>query len=117
MDIRIKRIYDDPSPEDGVRVLVDRLWPRGVSKERAALDAWMKEIAPSPDLRTWYGHDVEKWEEFQRRYRQELEQNRDAVDELLAHARPDAPLTLLYATRDEIHNSAAVLLEYLSERH
>jgi len=116
MNIRIKRIYDAPAPEDGTRVLVDRLWPRGVSKERAALDFWMKEIAPSPELRKWFNHDVEKWDEFQQRYRSELDANRENLEELKSLASPDHPLTLLYATRDDRHNSAAILRDVLLEQ-
>ncbi len=110
--IRLKRAYDPPEPDDGVRVLVERLWPRGVKKETLALDEWLKDIAPSPELRKWYGHEVEKWEEFRRRYEAELDQHPGE----LAHLRElvaAGPVTFVYAARDEQHNSARVLKEYL----
>jgi uncharacterized protein YeaO (DUF488 family) len=111
-DIRIKRIYDSPEQVDGSRVLVDRLWPRGVRKETAALTLWLKEIAPSPELRQWFGHDPARWQEFGRRYRAALEQNAATVarlTELLTLGR----LTLLYAARDTAHNHALILQEYI----
>lgn len=111
-DIRIKRVYDPPARGDGARVLVDRLWPRGVSKEHAALTLWLKEVAPSPDLRIWFGHDPARWGEFERRYRAELAHNPDAVAQLAVLSR-QGPLTLLYAAHDEAHNQAVVLAEYL----
>jgi uncharacterized protein YeaO (DUF488 family) len=114
-EIRLKRAYEKPAPADGLRVLVERLWPRGLTKERAAVDTWMKELAPSPELRRWYGHDPAKWTEFQKRYRAELAQNPDQVEELRSKAR-EGPLTLVYAARDEEHNSALVLKAYL-EHH
>jgi uncharacterized protein YeaO (DUF488 family) len=98
-----------------MRILVERLWPRGVSKERAALDRWMKEIAPSGPLRKWYGHDPAKWEEFRRRYRAELSQNKDAVEEL-KKLTEEGRVTFVYAAKDEAHNSAVVLKEYLEGR-
>jgi len=82
VEIGLKRAYDPPSPGDGTRVLVERLWPRGLSKERAAVDLWLKEVAPSPDLRRWYGHDADKWPEFQRRYREELRARKAELDQL-----------------------------------
>ncbi len=113
--IRLKRVYDAPDPEDGARVLVERLWPRGTSKDKAAVDLWMKEIAPSPELRKWYGHDAEKWEEFVRRYRAELESNEDAVRRLEAMA-ADGHLTLVFASRDAERCSAVVLRRWMEER-
>jgi uncharacterized protein YeaO (DUF488 family) len=113
--IRLKRVYEEPARSDGLRILVERLWPRGLSKERAAVDVWLKEIAPSPELRRWFGHDPARWEEFQRRYRAELEANPDAVDELRRRVR-EGPVTFVYAARDEQHNGALVLREYL-KRH
>ena len=110
-DIRIKRIYDKPSADDGVRILVDRLWPRGMSKVRAAIDQWDKEIAPSPALRTWWNHDPERYKEFAERYRAELEGN-PAVGALLDIART-GPITLLYAAHDPAVNHAVVLRAYL----
>lgn len=109
--VRIKRVYDPPDPGDGRRVLVDRLWPRGLKKERAKIDRWMKEVAPSDALRRWFAHDPRKWPEFRRRYRAELETN-PALEDLMRLAR-EGPLTLLYATRDTEHNQARVLQEIL----
>jgi uncharacterized protein YeaO (DUF488 family) len=109
--LTIKRIYEAPSSGDGCRVLVDRLWPRGVSKEDAALDQWLKEVAPSPELRTWFGHDPERFEEFGQRYRAELESN-PALDGLLDTAREAEAVTLLYAARDPRCNHALVLRDF-----
>jgi uncharacterized protein YeaO (DUF488 family) len=110
--IALKRIYDDPSGSDGFRVLVDRLWPRGVEKERAELDMWFKDIAPSPELRKWYGHDAGKWNEFKRRYFEELRESGDKIGGLLEKAK-NGTVTLLYAARDEEHNNAVVLKEFM----
>lgn len=112
--VRLKRIYDEPSPEDGRRVLVERLWPRGVRKADAALDEWLREIAPSTELRRWYGHDPDKWPEFRRRYREELAAREDLLARLQA-CRSEGPLTLLFAARDTERNSAVVLKELLEE--
>src|SRR5687768_6337100 len=98
--IRVKRVYESPDPEDGARILVERLWPRGLSKERAAVDLWLKEIAPSPELRKWFGHDPARWQEFQRRYEAELREKEDAVRVLKAK-RKEGTVTLVYAARDE----------------
>ena len=111
-NVRLKRAYDPPAPEDGTRILVDRLWPRGVSKEHAALDQWMKEIAPSAELREWFGHAPAKWPEFRRRYAAELRGNEPLVEELRAIARK-GPLTLVYSARDEEHNDAVELRDFL----
>lgn len=110
--IHLKRAYELPSSADGVRVLVDRLWPRGVSKERAAIDKWMKDVAPSTELRRWFGHDPKRWSEFRRRYRTELSRHEELLNELRAMARK-RPLTLIYAARDEAHNEAVVLRDVL----
>ena len=110
--IRLKRAYATPSSEDGARVLVDRLWPRGLSKERAAVDLWLKDVAPSPELRKWFGHDPARWQQFQERYRQELRAKEDAV-RLLQQKAKEGTLTLVYAARDEEHNGALALKEYL----
>ena len=107
-DIRLKRAYEPPSPEDGTRVLVDRLWPRGVRKAEAAIDCWLKEIAPSSELRRWFGHDPSRWEEFRRRYRAELSARPELLDKLRALAE-QGTLTLVYAARDEDHNQAVAL--------
>jgi uncharacterized protein YeaO (DUF488 family) len=109
--LTIKRIYEAPIEDDGFRVLVDRLWPRGVSKEDAALDQWLKEVAPSAELRTWFGHEPERFEEFAQRYRAELESN-PTLDGLLATARQAEAVTLLYAARDPQCNHALVLRDF-----
>ncbi len=110
--IRIKRVYDPPDAFDGARVLVDRLWPRGLGKVNAALTCWLKEIAPSPGLREWFGHDSARYREFARRYRAELEGNEDEVARLEFLVK-QGPVTLLYAAHDEAHNHALILAEYL----
>jgi len=115
MTIQIKRAYEPPAAGDGYRVLVDRIWPRGVSKEAARIDAWLKDLAPSAELRTWFGHDVERWEEFQERYWQELEEREAALEEL-AHRASDGRVTLVYAARDTEHNNAVALRTYLEQR-
>jgi Uncharacterized conserved protein len=114
MKITTKRIYDTPD-DDGMRVLVDRLWPRGVSKEEAQLDAWIKEVGPSDELRTWYDHDPDRWMRFKERYVSELEEKDDAVERVLDVAK-DGQLTLLYAATDRERNNAAVLRKYLESQ-
>lgn len=114
-DIRVKRVYENPTPTDGWRVLVDRIWPRGLSKENAALDRWVKEVAPSTELRKWFGHDPQRWDPFQTRYRRELEDRTDEVQQLSELAAKKR-LTLLYAAKDERHNHALVLKSYLDEQ-
>lgn len=116
MDIHIKRIYDPPARSDGCRVLVDRIWPRGVSKADAKLDEWLKEIAPSSELRKWFGHDPERFAEFRRRYRAELKRNTESVEQIQTLARKHKRLTLLYGARDNTHNQAVVLAEYLQKK-
>src|SRR4051794_22760717 len=110
--VRLKRAYEPAAPEDGVRVLVDRLWPRGLRKADAAIDRWMKDIAPSTELRQWFGHDPERWPEFRRRYTRELQQQAVAVEELQELARRD-PVTLVFTAHDEAHNDAIVLRDAL----
>jgi uncharacterized protein YeaO (DUF488 family) len=110
--IRLKRAYAPPGPEDGARFLVDRLWPRGLSKERLHLDAWLKDVAPSTDLRHFYDHRPERWAEFTQRYRAELSDNGDALAPLLEAAR-QGTVTLIYAAKDPEHNNAQVLKEHL----
>jgi len=107
--IRIERIYEPPTKGDGYRVLVDRLWPRGVKKEAAKLDEWMKEIGPSNALRTWFGHKPERWAEFQKRYRTELKGKKNLLAQLRAAEKKQGTLTLLYGAKDEEHNQAVVL--------
>jgi aminoglycoside 6'-N-acetyltransferase len=114
-NIRVKRLYDPPDAEDGARVLVDRLWPRGATKEEAKLTLWLKDIAPSAELRKWFGHDPARFAEFSRRYRAELSASKDAVSRLEQLVRA-GPVTLLYAAHDEKHNNALVLADYLKAR-
>jgi uncharacterized protein YeaO (DUF488 family) len=113
--IQIKRAYDPAAPEDGTRYLVDRLWPRGVKTEEMHADAWIKEIAPSDALRKWFGHDPDKWPEFQKRYRAELEQNPDGWQPIAAAARKGR-VTLVYSAKDAEHNNAVVLKAYLERK-
>jgi uncharacterized protein YeaO (DUF488 family) len=113
--LRLKRAYEPAEPADGVRILIDRLWPRGVSKAKAALDDWIKEVAPSTELRKWFGHDPARWAEFQRRYRAELRAQSDALDRIRALARSRV-VTLVYSARDEQHNDAVVLRAVLLDR-
>jgi uncharacterized protein YeaO (DUF488 family) len=110
--IRMKRAYEPPSKEDGQRILVERLWPRGLTKEKAAIDLWLKEIAPSTGLRKWYSHDTARWEEFRKRYRAEIEGNETVLNDLKRRLKEGA-VTFVYAAKDESHNSALVLKEYL----
>ena len=113
--VKIKRVYDRPEPSDGFRILIDRMWPRGMSKARAAVDLWDREIAPSNELRKWFGHDPAKWAGFRRRYRHELATRTDLVSDIRSKL-ADRNVTLLYAAADERHNNARCLLEYLTER-
>src|SRR5215469_7274141 len=113
--IKLKRAYEKSSRYDGSRILVERLWPRGLTRERAAVDLWLKEVAPSPELRKWFDHDPEKWEQFQKRYWKELKQNDDAV-RLLKQKGKQGMVTLVYAARDEEHNGALALKRFLEHR-
>jgi len=110
----LKRAYLPYAPTDGTRVLVERLWPRGLTKAKAKIDLWLKDVAPSPALRSWYSHDPARWPEFRRRYRAELDTNPETVDELRALCRK-GPVTLIYAARDEVRNSARILFELIGE--
>jgi uncharacterized protein YeaO (DUF488 family) len=112
--IYLKRAYDAPSSGDGLRVLVERLWPRGVSKAKAKIDLWLRDVAPSTELRKWYNHDVEKWPQFRKRYTAELKEKGDLLT-LLKHRTTEGPVTFIYAAHDEQHNSAVVLKEYLEK--
>lgn len=112
--VKIKRIYEDPSKDDGYRVLVDRLWPRGISRERAKLDLWLKDIAPSTELRKWFGHDESKFYEFEINYRHELDNLPDLITELMEIAQ-SKDITLLYSAKDE-YNNAIVLKDYLDNK-
>ena len=113
--IRIKRTYEPPARGDGRRILVERLWPRGMKKESLHADAWIKEVAPSTELRKWFDHRVERWEKFRQRYRNELDANPGAWEPILDNA-GRGTVTLLYSARDTVHNGALVLCEYLMER-
>jgi uncharacterized protein YeaO (DUF488 family) len=113
--IQLKRVYDFPSPDDGLRILVERLWPRGLTRERAAVDFWLKEIAPSPELRKWYSHDPAKWQAFCQRYQDELDVNRAAVTQLQEILAREPKVTFVYAAKDIEHNSAALLKAYLDQ--
>lgn len=113
MAVQIKRVYDEPGPDDGQRILVDRLWPRGISKEKAALDDWMKDVAPTPALRKWFDHRPERWVEFRKRYREELREN-PAVEALRERVAAGT-VTLLYGSRNRQYNHAAVLADFLAK--
>jgi uncharacterized protein YeaO (DUF488 family) len=113
--LKIKRVYEPAEASDGVRFLVERLWPRGMKKESLKMKAWLKEVAPGPSLRKWYSHDPDKWEEFQRRYRAELESNPESWQPILEEAKL-SDVTLLYSARDTEHNSALLLKSFLEEQ-
>ena len=113
--ITLKRIYEPYDKKDGYRVLVDRLWPRGVSKEKAHLDLWLKDIAPSTELRKWFAHDPKKWSKFKQKYRVELKKNKEAVEMLKQAKKEHSTLTLLYGAKDETHNEAVVIAELLNK--
>jgi uncharacterized protein YeaO (DUF488 family) len=115
MEIMLKRAYQDPSATDGPRVLVERLWPRGVSKERARVDLWLKDAAPSTDLRRWFGHDPDRWPEFRRRYYAELKTRPESLAEL-APLLERGPVTFIYGSREERYNAAVALRDYLLDQ-
>jgi uncharacterized protein YeaO (DUF488 family) len=115
MTVQLKRAYDAPSESDGCRILVDRLWPRGIRKEKAKIDLWLREVAPSAALRKWFGHDPAKWEQFKERYFVELDERFSAVEELVERAK-ECHVTLVYSARDAEHNNAVALQEYLKHR-
>ena len=112
MNFKIKRVYEPPAKDDGRRILVDRLWPRGVTKEKAGVDLWLKEIAPSTELRKWFGHDPDKWKRFRGRYETEIKHKDDLI-KMLKHKAREGTITLIYAARDEKHNEALVLRQFL----
>jgi len=114
MNIKIKRVYEQPDRKDGERILVDRLWPRGLTKEKAGVDLWLKEIAPSTELRKWFAHDPEKWKSFRWRYETEIRHKEDLIKVLKQKAR-EGMITLIYAARDEKHNEALVLKQFLEK--
>jgi uncharacterized protein YeaO (DUF488 family) len=115
MTIDLKRAYDPPAKSDGRRILVDRVWPRGIAKDVLQIDAWLKDLAPSTELRKWFGHDPAKWDEFKKRYDRELEQRSEALEELLETARA-GPITLVFSAKDTKHNNAVALREHLERR-
>ena len=110
--VKIKRVYDTPHSDDGTRILVDRLWPRGVKKEAVRVDLWLKELAPSSELRKWFGHDPERWPQFKEKYRDELRFKKDELS-VIVRAASAGPVTLLYGARDESHNQAVILQEVI----
>jgi uncharacterized protein YeaO (DUF488 family) len=112
MNIKLKRVYEKPDKEDGFRILVDRLWPRGLTKEKASVDLWLKEIAPSTELRKWFGHDPAKWKNFRARYETEIRHNTNLFTVLQQKAR-EGTITLIYGARDQKHNEALVLKQLL----
>jgi uncharacterized protein YeaO (DUF488 family) len=114
MTVKTKRVYEKPEPGDGFRILIDRLWPRGVKKEKAKIDLWLKEIAPSTALRKWFGHDPEKWGEFKKRYFMELDKDTQSVAEIRKRAR-EGTVTLVFGAKDETHCNATALVEYLKK--
>lgn len=116
-EVTTKRIHEPAAESDGTRVLVDRVWPRGMRKDAAALDLWLKNVAPSKELRQWFGHDPDKWPEFRRRYHAELDAHPEALRPLRECLERDGRVTLLFAARDEQHNNAVVLAEYLQDEH
>lgn len=111
MNILLKRVYEEPSSADGKRILIDRLWPRGLTKEKAKIDLWIKDIAPSTALRKWFGHDPLKWDEFKKRYRKEIKENTAGATQLKQQLEK-GKVTLVYAAKDETHNDAVVLKDY-----
>ena len=115
MNLKLKRVYEEPAPSDGTRILVDRLWPRGLTKEKAHVDLWLKDIAPSTELRKWFGHDPTRWPEFRTRYHAELKHNPEQMAEL-KKAVAKGTSTLIYGARDEEHNEAVVLYELLTRK-
>lgn len=115
MNIRIKRAYEEPAREDGERILVDRLWPRGLTKEKAKVDLWLKDVAPSTELRKWFAHDPAKWAEFQSRYQKELKSNKEQLS-LLGQEAAKGTVTLVYGAKDQEHNEAVVLQKLLNPK-
>lgn len=113
--IVLKRIYEKSEEKDGCRILIDRLWPRGVSKEKAKINLWIKEVAPSNELRKWFSHDEKKWDDFKSRYKKELEENLEIVQKIKQIEKEEKIVTLLYSAKDEKHNNALVLKEYLQK--
>jgi len=115
MKINLKRVYDNPLPEDGYRILVDRIWPRGISKETAQIDEWLKDIAPSNELRKWFNHDPHKWNEFKKRYFAELKDNKEQLEDIYSVAKKHH-VTLVYSAKNKDFNNAVALKEYIEKR-
>lgn len=113
--INIKRVYDPVSPQDGRRILVDRLWPRGIKKEKAGIDEWLKDIAPSNELRKWFSHDPSKWQEFRDRYKKDLKNKQGLIEKIMTEIKK-GPVTILYSAKDVEHNNARVLKEVIEEQ-
>jgi uncharacterized protein YeaO (DUF488 family) len=113
MAVQTKRIYDEPMPGDGLRILVDRLWPRGISKEKAKVDLWLKEIAPSDGLRRWFSHEAGKWDGFRKKYKDELKGKAELINKIRQIEKKEKTVTLLYAAKDEKHNNAVALMGIL----
>lgn len=116
MRIEIKRVYEEPGRADGRRILIDRLWPRGLPKQHARVDEWLKELAPSTGLRRWFAHDPHKWAEFEQRYFGELDAKGELVEQIVEETRKQGRVTLLYGARDKLHNNAVVLRDYILRR-
>lgn len=114
--LKIKRVYEDYDTADGFRILVDRLWPRGISKKEARIDLWLKEVAPSHELRQWFNHDPNKWEEFKKKYGRELLKNQEIVDQIKEIIKEHKKISLLYGAKDEMHNNAVVLKEFFEKK-
>jgi len=112
--IKTKRVYEKPEKSDGIRILIDRLWPRGLSKEKAKIDRWLKEITPNNELRKWFSHDIKKWVEFQRRYKEEIKGKAVLMDEIKKLEKMNKIVTLLFSAKDILHNNAVVLKVYLT---
>ncbi len=115
MQVQIKRIYEKAESKDGTRILVDKLWPRGISKQEAKIDGWWKEAAPSPQLRKWFHHAPDRWDEFKELYKRELHSKKETIVELISKLDEDKPLTLLYGAKDKKHNHAKVLKQFIEE--
>ncbi|MGB9003171.1 MAG: DUF488 family protein [Nitrosotalea sp.] len=113
--IKIKRVYESPSKEDGFRILIDRLWPRGLSKESTQIDSWLKDIAPSDNLRKWFSHDPKKWIEFKKRYSEELKEKKDIISKIKLLEKEKKRITFLYSAKDKEHNNAVFLQEYMQK--
>jgi uncharacterized protein YeaO (DUF488 family) len=113
--IRIRRVYDQASKEDGFRILVDRLWPRGMSKDKVKVDLWLKEVAPSDDLRKWFSHDPKKWQEFKKRYEKELKDKQELLRKMKQAEKEKGTVTILYSAKDEEHNQAVALAAFLQK--